>query len=116
MANEDNKLLNALESIAGGEAVPDKELPNPTVDATRLFRRQDMIKARSLMNKHAGDRLEMGKAIREQVVEPLMKHINEYTKQENDSRYWSYVVMYLLERDPRIGTYPTSDWAWGTRG
>lgn len=116
MANEDNKLLNALESIAGGEAVPDKDLPHPTVDATRLFRRQDMIKARNLLNKHQGDTIEAGKAIREQVVEPLMKHIDAYTKQENDARYWTYVVLYLLQRDPHIGTYPTSNWAWGTRG
>jgi hypothetical protein len=58
--NED-KLLKALESIADGEAVPDKELPHPTVDATRLFRRQDMIKARNLMTKYAGDTLAMAR-------------------------------------------------------
>lgn len=111
-----DKLLAALESISDGTSVPDKflpDLPVKHVDVTKLFTRQDVIKARNLMVKFARDYLEMMVSIREQVVNPRMAHIDSYTCQENDPGYWAYALVYLLERDPKLGTYPSSQWEWG---
>jgi len=99
-----------LESISGGTPVPDKALPMPTVDATRLFTKWDIVTARDLINKSAEKAATM---IATLVVEPKMAHINKVTGQENDCRYWAYALIYLLGKDPKLGTRPTSSWDWG---
>ena len=34
--------------------------------------------------------------IHDKVTKPLIKQINERTKQENDPMYWAYVLQYVL--------------------
>lgn len=99
-----NTTIAALRSIADGLPVEEKFLPRPHVNMPDLFSREDMKRARKYMN-------DIDKLL-ELVVRPRMEHINAITKQENDDRFWAYAVIYMLERNPKVGTMWDRDWEW----
>ena len=96
--------IEALESIAVGVPVEEKNLPLPKVNLPDLFTRQDMVIAR----KH----VKSIEALVENVVRPRMGHINEFTGQENDERYWAYALQWFLQGHPDVGTMGLTHWKW----
>lgn len=61
----------------------------------QLFVDAELAKAREILLETASSKQRIDRLVNE-VVAPRMSHINTVTGQENDARYFAYLLEYLL--------------------
>ena len=68
-------------------------------DLNELFTKQELELARSIIKTTTTGQL--NKQLTERVTEPALAHINKITGQENNARYWAYVLEWALGKEDK---------------